>query len=289
MSQNYYEILGLSSSASAEEIKKAFRKLALKYHPDKNPGSREAENQFKEVTAAYSVLSDPFKKSDYDRIHFRSKSTKKSSVKPTTKSATDAKRPRSTGKNLLYHLNLTLDEAFRGGEKSISYVRTINGVKKTSQLSVAIPSGLRDDRKLRIRGAGESLSPQQTPGDLIVQIHLLQHKHFILDGNDILLKMPISIVDLLLDDPLSVPTLHGAASVSGVRFDEFGLLSAQIENKGFPVQENSHKYGNQFVRFIVDVPQSLNENLKEKLRVLKNELPTSSWQKEINALLEKKR
>lgn len=283
MSKNYYEILGLPLTATADEIKKAFRKLAHKYHPDKNAGDPTAENKFKDLTAAYSVLSDPFKKKDYDQIHFPQKTPKKAVSKPTPAT----KKPASSGKNLLYHLNLTLEEAFTGCEKTISYVRTINGSRKSSSVSVVIPRGLRDDKKLRVRGAGESLSPQQSPGDLIVHTHVLPHNHFVLDGNDILLKMPLSFIDLLTGDPINIPTLHGPVAAGPIQIDEFGTTSIQIEKKGFPQSENSSVFGDQYVRFIVDVPASLDENLKEKLRQIKKLLPISSWQKEIDQLLEK--
>lgn len=287
MSKNYYEILGLTPAASAEDIKKNFRKLALKFHPDKNPGDHSAEKKFKEMTAAYSVLSDPFKKNDYDRIHFPQKQVKKSTSRPTA-TAPSAKKATATGKNLIYQLHLTLEEAFSGCEKAISYVRTIHGVRKTSQISVVVPRGIRQDKKLRIRGAGESLSPNQTPGDLIVHIHVAPHRHYTLDGNDILLKVPLSFIDFLTGDPLHIPSLHGPVVAQKIHLDDFGVASVQIEKKGFPVSENSRSYGDFYVRFVVDVPPTLDENQKDKLRQVKKTLPVSPWQKEIDLLLEKR-
>lgn len=288
MSKNYYDILGLASSATAEEIKKAFRRLAIKYHPDKNPGDLISENKFKEITAAYSVLSDPFKKSDYDRIHVPQKAAKKT-TQPRPPPPSSSKKSQGVGKNLIYHLNLSLEECFSGGEKTLSYVRIVHGSRKTSQVSVSIPRGIRHDKKLRIRGAGESLSTNQTPGDLIVHIHTMPHKHFNLDGNDTLLKMPLSFVDLYTGDGLLVPSLHGPCKVSGLKIDEFGVVSAQLEKKGFPVAENSRQFGDHYVRFVVDVPPHLDENQKEKLRSIKKWMPLSDWQKEIAQLLENKK
>ena len=285
MSKNYYEILDLTPSASAEEIKKSFRRLALKFHPDKNPGNPSAEKKFKEMTAAYAVLSDPFKKRDYDRIHFPPKQVKKPNSRTTTASST--KKTGSAGKSLTYQLYLTLEEAFSGCEKTISYMRTIHGQRKTSQIPVVVPRGIRQDKKLRVRGAGESLTPHQSPGDLIVHIHLIPHPFFTLDGNDILLKAPLSLIDFMTGDPVWVPSLHGALKVEKISADDFGVMSVQIEKKGFPMTENSRSYGDLYVRFIVDVPPSLDENQKEKLRQIKKVLPVSSWQKEMNLLLEK--
>lgn len=292
MSKNYYDILGVAPSATADEIKKSFRRLAIKYHPDKNPGDLESENKFKEITAAYSVLSDPFKKNDYDRIHVPQKATKKAAKNTPQRSASAAapsKKSHSVGKNLIYHLNMTLEECFAGGEKSISYVRIVHGSRKTSQVSLTIPRGIRHDKKLRVRGAGESLSPSQTPGDLIVHIHTLPHRHYVLDGDDTLLKMPLSFIDLYTGDGLMVPSLHGPCKVSGLKIDEFGVVSAHLEKKGFPMAENSRQFGDHYVRFVVDVPQSLDETQKEKLRQVKKVLPLSDWQKEMDLLLENKK
>lgn len=292
MSKNYYEILELSPTASFDEIKKSFRKLALKYHPDKNPGDAISENKFKEINAAYSVLSDPFKKSDYDRVHFPPEPATKQTPRPSSRSTakTSAKSAAvSVGKNLLYHLNLTLEDAFSGVTKSISYMRVVNGVKTTSHLEVTIPAGIRDAKKLRVRGAGESLSARQHAGDLVVQIHVLPHKFYILEGNDILLKMPVSWIDYVLKEPVTVPTLHGPLALSIPKEDDFGAAGAILEGKGFPIDEKSHRFGDQYIRFIVDVPSSLNENLKEKLRALKKDMPLSDWQKEILSLSENKK
>lgn len=290
MAKNYYEILELPPSASAEEIKKSFRRLALKYHPDKNPGNPAAEQHFKEITAAYSLLSDPFKKRDYDRIHFSSSVAKKTPPRRPQTAATKTKpSPTSVGKTLIYHLSLTLEEAFSGCEKTISYVRHVHGKRATSHLTVSIPPGVREDKKLRIRGAGEASSPNQAPGDLVVQVHILPHKHFHLDGDDILLKMPLSALDFLLGDPFVVPTLHGPVPVKDLQLDDFGVASLQLENKGFPRSESSSLFGDQFVRFVVDTSSALNENQKEKLRQIKKVLPKSLWQKEIEQLLEIKK
>ncbi len=269
--KNYYEILGLSHEASADEIKKAFRKLALKLHPDKNQNDPVSENKFKEVTSAYSVLSDPFKKRDYDRVHFPPKAVKKPTPRPAPAAATTsaAKRATSVGRNLIYHLNLTLEEAFSGCDKTISYVRVAHGKRTTSQVGVSIPHGIRQEKKLRIRGAGESQTAQQAPGDLVVHIHILPHGKYSLDENDVFLRTSLSLFDLLLGDPIEVPTLHGAVRVVPPRFDEFGALSLQIPQKGFQTAENANTYGDQYVRFTVDVPQSLDENQKEKLRQIK--------------------
>lgn len=143
--------------------------------------------------------------------------------------------------------------------------------KTTSSVSVSVPKGIRHEKKLRIRGAGESLSAQQTPGDLIVHVHILPHSSFSLDENDVFLKSSLSLFDLLIGDPIEVPTLHGTVRVPPPSFDEFGALSLQIPQKGFQIAENANSYGDQYVRFTVDVPVALDENQKDKLRQIKRQ------------------
>lgn len=281
---NYYTVLGVSNTSTQEEIKKAFRKLAHKYHPDKNPNNPTAEAQFKDLTLAYNTLSDPLLRKKYD-LSLKPLKTSTSSATSSSAKKSTSPRPTSTGKTLIYHLNLTLEEAFAGCEKTISYLRTMHGSRSTSQIIVTVPSGVRDEKKLRIRGAGESLSPNQTPGDLLVQIHLLPHSNYVLDESDILIKMPLSLLNLITGDAFFVPTLHGPISVSKVIFDEFGHANVCLPQKGFPKSERSKDFGDQFVRFIVDVPLHLDENQKEKWRSLFKSLPKSELQKKIDTLL----
>jgi molecular chaperone DnaJ len=275
--KNFYEILGVPRDASFEIIKKAFRKLAHQHHPDKNPGAG-AVAMFKEISLAYKTLTNPASRMEYDleiedtQPQARHRAPAKAAAKPSRS---------APGKNLLYHLAITLEEGFNGTTKTIRYMRTINGTRQTSSVDVQIPPGMRPEKKLRVRGAGESLSPHLTPGDLVVVIHIQPHIFFSLDESDVILTMPISPLDLLPIGPMLLPSLHGPVAIAQVPIDEFQHPTLKLKDRGYPLSESSHKYGDMIVRFVIEVPPMIEENLKDKLRQIKKSLPKTARQQEL--------
>jgi len=247
---------------------------------------------FKEISIAYKTLSDPATRKKYDsqleRAHTPRPAPKARTT--TTKAPSPAPKaypagPIQMGKNLLFHLAISLEDAFHGAEKTIKYMRTVNGNRQTSQVTVRVPPGIRDEKKLRVRGAGESLSTKQTPGDLVVVIHVAPHPLYTLEGSDVIVKMPISPLDLLHAEPITVPSLHGPQRVDKVELDEFQHSTLRLKDRGFPLTENSKRFGDLFVRFVIDVPASIDENLKNQLRKIKKELPKTALQKELEKYL----
>jgi len=281
--KNFYDILGLPRDASEDLIKKTFRRLAHKHHPDKNPGAG-AVALFKEISLAYKTLSNPSTRRQYD-LTLTDVRPRKGPARASTHNAPAATARGEPGKNLVYHISISLEEGFSGTEKTVRYVRTVNGTRQTSSVDVTIPPGIRDEKKLRVRGAGESLSPQQTPGDLVVVVHLLPHPFYAMDESDIILTLPISPLDLLPLGQITVPSLHGPLTAAGVELDEFQHPTLNFKGRGYPVAENSRKYGDLFVRFVIDVPPSIDENLKNKLRELKQSMPRTARQKELDRFL----
>ncbi|MBY0314149.1 MAG: DnaJ domain-containing protein [Bdellovibrionales bacterium] len=250
--------------------------MALKYHPDQNQNDKHAEAMFKDVNEAYAILSDAEARRAYDD----SLEDTKAPVAPPVKTKSNA----TIGKNLIYRLNLTLDEGFRGGSKVIQYVRTTKGHRETSTLTIDYPRGVRQEQKLRVRGAGESLSAQQKPGDLIVTIHLLPHAHFQLHGTDIILNVPLSPLDLILKN-LAVPTLQGPVALKASDMPPISSSEVRLKNKGYPLTENGSTLGDLILRFSVEVPVHINENLKRSLMELKNQIPQTEAQKAFEKFL----
>lgn len=244
--------------------------MALKYHPDQNQNNTRAEELFKDVSEAYEILSDALSRKNYDAQFLKTAAT--TAPSPKSKSA-----PTSTGKNLIYHLNLSLEEAFVGGSKVIKYVRTNGGQRETSTLTIDFPRGVRDEQKLRVRGAGESVSPQQAAGDLIVTLHLLPHSIFSLRGADVILTVPISPIDLILQQ-MVVPSLSGAVALKKSDFSFNPNAEIRIANRGYPITENSPSLGDLILRFSVEVPAQINENLRRSLEEIKKQLPATEAQ-----------
>jgi len=192
--RDFYEILGVSRSASAEEIKKAYRKLALQYHPDKNPGDKKAEDRFKEISEAYDVLSDTQKRQAYDQFGHMGAQGGFSGRNPFEDFARSGgfggfggnagagpesfqdifgdifqdifsgtagrrgpggSRRSSRGADLRYTLNVSFEEAATGAEKTISFVRQRSGKEETARISVSVPAGVGTGQRLKLRGEGD--------------------------------------------------------------------------------------------------------------------------------------
>ncbi|RLB20738.1 MAG: J domain-containing protein, partial [Deltaproteobacteria bacterium] len=251
--KDYYKILGVSKGASPEEIKKAYRKLALKYHPDRNKGDKAAETKFKEINEAYAVLSDPEKRKQYDTFgaegfhsrfsqedifrgfdfntifrEFGFGGTRAQSIFSeifggamggggrhefySEGSPFDSpfggfhKRSRGIkGQDLVYELTITLDEAARTTTKVISY--DVDGRRET--VSVKVPAGIASGQKLRLPGKGRPGINGGPPGDLYIQIRVLDHPTFNRQGDDLYLKRPIKFSEATLGTEIQVPTIDG--------------------------------------------------------------------------------
>lgn len=296
--KDFYSILGVSRQASADEIKKAYRKLAMKYHPDKNPGDKNAEDRFKEATEAYDVLSDPKKKQMYDQFGhaggpgpghqgFQGGGNPFGGFDPRADVFSDlfgeffgqdtqpGRRGRETrGADLRYTLTITLEEAATGTEKRISFVRQRNGKDDPAKLSITVPAGVKSGQRLKLRNEGDGPLGAGKPGDLYVIVDFQEHPLFRRKDNDVLMELPVSFVDALIGTQVEVPTLTGKAQLSIPSGTHPGQIF-RLKGKGFP-DIGGYAPGDMLIKIIVDVPNHLNDEerqLVEKLRKVANNAP----------------
>lgn len=296
--KDFYKVLGVGRNAAPDEVKKAYRKLAMQFHPDKNPGDKSAEDKFKEASEAYEVLSDVKARQNYDQFGTIDPATSspgyytgpnyedfdfesyKNQNPYTTESAYDlfndlfgdimgqqkSRRgpSKSRGSDLRYNLSVTYEEAARGCEKQIRFVRSKNGKEDSANLLVTVPAGVNSGQRLKLSGEGDSGAYGGQAGDLYVIVNLMEHTLFKRQGLDVLMDLPISFVDAIAGTELDVPTLTGRASVRVPPNTHPGQVF-RLRGKGFP-DLGGVKPGDMLLRVVIDVPVDLT---KEQIDAVK--------------------
>lgn len=272
-SKNPYEVLGLPNSASKDDVKKAYRKLAMKYHPDQNKDNPKAAEIFRQITEAYDTLMD-------EVTDVKRKSTAKQQSQQETKST-----PFHKSLDLKFHAKITLEEAAKGGQKTISYIKKKHGQDQLTELSVRLPKGVRDGQKLRVASEGDH-GPGQAPGDLYVIVEYVPHPLFKRHEDNVLLEMPVGFVDAMLGAKLEIPTLLGKAELQIPAGASSGQI-LRLNGQGFWSQEKSQQ-GDMLIKIHIDIPQQLSAEEKKLLEELRRTSNKSKlvldFQKKINEL-----
>ena len=227
-----YETLGISKTASADDIQKAYRKLAKKLHPDLNPGDKGAEEKFKDVSAAYDLLGDPEKRARFDRGEIDASGRRAAATARTIAILPTAARPGPvTSDQGFADLNDAdiLSEIFgrrganmkmRGGDVryhlAVDFLSAVNGAKPQlalpdgSAITVTIPAGTRDGQILRLKGKGRPGYNGGEPGDALIEIEVRPHPVFTRDNDDIRIELPVSLAEAVLGGKVKAPTPTGA-------------------------------------------------------------------------------
>ena len=304
---DYYKTLGVEKTADPEDIKKAYRKLALKYHPDRNPNNREAEEKFKKISEAYAVLSDPEKRKQYDNFgsdQFSQKFTQEDIFRDFdinqilremgfgTAGGSGSRRGAYTfrsgdpfgdifgqgrqnyyqapqkGEDLQYNLNITLEESVFGADKKIA----LKNGKQVNEINVKIPAGISTGKKLRLAGKGNA-GPQGGPaGDLYLNINVLPHPIFARDGNDIHIEKLIPFTQAVLGTSIDVPTIDG--TIKRIKIPSGTQNGTKIRMKGFgapALKGTGSTKGDQYVKITIEVPRKLNEKQSQLIKKLSEE------------------
>ena len=301
MAEDYYQVLGVDKKAPADEIKKAYRKLALKWHPDKNPNNKGAEEKFKKISEAYAVLSDTEKRQQYDQFCSADQYRQQYSQEDIFRNfdineilrgfgfegargggrttfrtgrrgggARDdyddpfaglfgggrqqyANMPQK-GQDAEYNLSISLEESVFGADKKISFQLE----NRIEDISVKIPAGISNGKKLRLPGKGLSGYNGGPSGDLYLNINVLPHPIFARDGNDLYIEKTIKFTQAALGTTVDVPTLDG--SVKRLKLSPGTQNNTKIRMKGYgvPGLKGTIK-GDQYVKVNVEVPKKLSE------------------------------
>ena len=298
--RDYYEILGVSKNASDDEIKKAYRKLAVKYHPDRNPGNKEAEEKFKEINEAHEVLSDKQKRARYDQFghagvnggaaggfegnpfaggnfNFNGQSFNFDFGGGTGSIFDDilggmfgfggARRPRR-GADYQTTVTISFEDAVFGTTATIEH--------EGKNLKVKIPAGIDDGMSIRLRGKGGPAPEGGTePGDLYIRIRVKPHKHLTREGALILSEEKIDMVDAALGCEVEVETVYGKVTMKVPAGTQSGT-PFKLSGHGVPFRADGDR-GPHIVTIVVETPKNLSKKQKELLEEFKKAKKKGFW------------
>jgi len=280
MPRDYYETLGVARTADDDEIKRVYRTLARKYHPDRNPGDKEAEQKFKEVQEAYDILSDKSKKAQYDRYGFSGPDAGfgggggpggapfhwGGGAGPGNFSGEIPEElfrffgdlggnggagPRPRGRRsrqpaapreIESEIEIPFETAAQGGKVSLRI--------DSRELDVSIPAGINEGGKLRLRGQGPDGE------DVTLTIKVKPHKLFRREGDNIILDVPVTIAEAVLGAKVDVPTLDGSKLTVKVPTGTSSGARLRLRGKGI-------KGADQYLEIKVTVPGAVDDKSKE--------------------------
>ena len=354
--KDFYDVLGVKKGASREEIKKAYRQLAIKHHPDRNPESKDAEEKFKEATEAYEILADDRKRQAYDQYGFAGL---KGMGQPTAQDFSSifqgfedifgdvsgifdsffgggGQRRRSGGRgngqrgsDLRYDMEIGFLEAAFGMKKEVTYARaercdsckgtgadkgsgrklcptcggsgqvrrnsgffsiastcpSCNGegeiierpcsdcrgagtVRRSRTITITIPAGIEDGKRLSLAGQGDSGVNGTQDGDLYVFLKVQPHECFERDGRDVYCAIPISITQAALGADIQIPTLDDKTVRISVPAGTQNGRILRLRGEGIPELHSASRRGDMYIKIIVRVPTKLNARARELLKEL---------------------
>ncbi len=285
--RDYYETLGVSKTATDEEIRTAFRKLARKYHPDVAKDKKAAEEKFKQINEAYEVLSDPEKRTKYDQLG--ANWNQPGGFQPPPQWGAQQPgggfyqwggffeaffgggRGRSAfggfggrqataerGADVEADIMVTLEEALHGSTRTVSLRRA--GSNKVETYQVKIPRGVHEGQRIRLAGQGEAGARGGKSGDLFLRVRLARHPDFTVEGSDLIHEVKIAPWQAVLGTELRVPTLEGSVRLK-IPPGTQGGQRFRLRERGLPGV--SGRRGDLYVEVQINVPKKLTERERE--------------------------
>ncbi|WP_317897618.1 J domain-containing protein [Aurantibacillus circumpalustris] len=307
--KDYYKILGVSKTATPDQIKKAYRKLAIQYHPDKNQNNKSAEDKFKEVNEANEVLSDPEKRKKYDELGENWQSYQQHGGSNAGQdfdwskwqNAQSGGRGQSQGQQFNesdfsdFFENI-FGGKFSGGRKQqsfkgqdyqasvqISLEEAYAGTTRqldlgTEKLKINLKPGTQESQILRLKGKGSAGMNGGSAGDLYLTVHIAEHPHFKLQGNDVHCDVKVDLYTAILGGQTLIRTLKGAIKMTISKYTQNEKV-LRLKGMGMPVYGKSNEFGDLYAKVKIEIPEKLSEKelqLFTELSNLKNKAHAES-------------
>jgi curved DNA-binding protein len=286
MSEDYYKLLGVNKGASDAEIKKAYRKLAMKYHPDHTKGDKSAEEKFKKISEAYAVLSDKDKRKEYDTFGsegFRQRFSQEDIFRGFDfgdifrefgfggadfsgargggrrfNFGGGQQQARVKGSDLVYELPLTLREVATGASKTVSFQHQGRG----ENLTVKIPQGLITGKQVRLAGKGNPSPYGGPPGDLYIKSKVLDDRMFSVQEYDLYLNQALKLSEAILGITISVPTIDDKQLSLKIPAGTKHGTKMRLSGHGLPHMKDGKK-GDLYIRIQLIIPKNLTKEQKK--------------------------
>ena len=289
---DYYKILGISKDATQEDIKKAYRKLARKYHPDLNKDNPNAQEKFQEINEANEVLSNPEKRKRYDEYgenwkyaeELEKQKKRQTKEQSGTREGTFWYSDDNTsgfsdffeelfgnryrnynramrGKDYESELHLTLRQAAEEQKQILN----LNG----KNIRITIPAGVADGQVIKLRGYGEPGKGDAPDGDLYITFRIKEDPTFKRIGNDLYTTTTIDLYTAVLGGEIILDTLNGKVKVK-IKAGTQNNSKIRLKEKGFPIYKQSGKYGDLILSIQISIPTFLTERQKELFKQIKN-------------------
>jgi curved DNA-binding protein len=284
---DYYKLLDLPKTASAADIKSAYRKLARKYHPDLNPGDKESEKKFQEINEANEVLSDPEKRKKYDQYgddwnhaeqfeQARQQQSKTSGGNRQQFAEEDlsdlfgsmfggsrgqGRQSRFRGQDVNAELNLNLSDVYQTQQQTI----TVNG----KNLRLTFPAGIEDGQVIKVKGHGTPGANGGPAGDLYIRFSINNNTRFKRDGKNLYADADLDLYTALLGGEVLFETLNGKVKLKVPPGTQAGT-KVKLKGKGFPVYKKENEFGDLFITYQVKLPTGLSDKEVELFTELRN-------------------
>lgn len=301
--KDYYKVLGVDKKASTEEIKKAYRKLAVKYHPDKNPGNKQAEEKFKEINEANTVLTDPEKRRQYDELGENWKYAQPggnggfgghrtgggqgrtytseefedifgggggsgfSDFFETLFGNRGGRSRTAAGTHYRADLEISLQDAYQGAEK----IFELEGQK----LRIKLKPGITDGQVIKLKGKGGPGANGGPAGDLLITVKVAEDATIRREGDDLHMEAPIDLYTAVLGGKASIRTLKGVIKIDIAKGTDSGKV-LRLKGLGMPHYNAPGEFGNLYVKLQITVPKNLSDRETELFKQLA-QLNTSAY------------